>query len=105
VRSLRFRLIAVFLLGAFLASLAGVADVIEAAGPIEDCSEPCPGDSSDAKCPSSCEECTCCPRASSALLFPFVEPNTARRIESVAPAMPTLHPLALSQGVYHPPRA
>jgi len=105
VTYLRFRLIVVVLLAVLLASLAGIAEVVEAASPEGDCSEPCPGDSSDGTCPSSCDECTCCPRASSALLLPFVVPSTTRRIEIVAPSIPALRPLVLSKGVFHPPRA
>ena len=102
---LRFSFIIVFLLAALVASLVGIAEVVEAASPEGDCSEPCPGDSSDGTCPSSCDECTCCPRASSALLLPFVVPNSTRKIEIVAPSIPALRPLVFSKGVFHPPRA
>ena len=102
---LRFRLVVVVLLAALLVSLVGIAEVVEAASPMEDCSEPCPSDSSDGTCPSSCDECTCCPRASSVLLLPVVVPNTTQKIEIVAPSIPALRPLVLSKGVFHPPRA
>ena len=98
-------MLAALVLFGVLAALPGIAEGIEATSPSEDCSEPCPADSSDGKCSTSCDECECCARAPSAVFLSLHGPGKPTRIETADAARPVCLPLVLTKGVYHPPRA
>ena len=105
VRSRRPGPVVVLLLIGVLAALPGVAEGIESTAPGDDCSEPCPGDSSDGKCTTSCDECGCCARAPSAVFVPLAGMGRPGRVEIATAAVPIRRPRVLARGVYHPPRA
>ena len=94
----------VVLLAGLVAGLPGVSDAVELAAPVDDCSEPCPGDTSEGQCSSSCDECTCCPRTMAAVFVAYVTPGTPRRIESARAGLPAWHPRVPAIDVFHPPR-
>ena len=97
--------VAALLLAGLLVALPGVAEVVEALSADCDCSEPCPGDTSDGNCPSSCDECTCCPRALTSVVVSFVGPYAPQSVETLRFGVPSAVPFELAQGVFHPPRA
>ena len=105
VKPTRPSLVVVFLVAGLLVALPGVAEAVEATSAGRDCSEPCPGDTPDGKCPSSCDECTCCPRAMTSVVVSFAGPVAPRRVETLLFAIPSSVPFELAQGVFHPPRA
>jgi hypothetical protein len=88
-----------------LGALPGIAEGIERAVPGDDCTEDCPADTADGECGNACDQCTCCPRAMSAVFLPNPGLGTPGLFETASPAILTRVPLALPEGVYHPPRA
>lgn len=105
MRFFRFSSFVVLLAAGLLASLPGIAEGIESVIPGDDCTEDCPADSADGKCSSSCDECSCCTRALSAVFLPCSGPGTPGRIEAASHVIPTRTPPVFSKGVYRPPRA
>ena len=105
MRFSRISFVVGLLAAGLLASLPGIAEGIESVIPGDDCTEDCPADTDDGKCGSSCDDCTCCPRALSAVFLPCLEPGTPERIEAASQVIPTRTLPLFSTGVYHPPRA
>ena len=105
VRSPRVRLLVVLLSAGLLAALPGVAETIERLPPGDDCTEDCPADAADGKCGTSCDQCACCARTMSAVLVPYPKLGSPWLLAAASPTVPIRTPLALPEGVYHPPRA
>lgn len=92
------------LLVGLLGSMPGVAEVVESLSPTHSCREDCAGDTSDGKCPSSCNECNCCPRAVHVVFVASnsLGPPQLTEAETAATPCPVL--CAAAPRVYHPPR-
>ena len=105
VRFSRISLLVVLLAAGLLAAQPGIAEEIESVIPGDDCVEDCSGDTADGGCGTSCDECTCCARILAAVFLPCPGPGKPGRLESASTTIPTRKPLALPEGVYHPPRA
>lgn len=78
---------------------------MESAAPDGDCRVSCPGDNEEGKCPSSCDDCACCPRAVPAVIVSCAAVRTPERMESAPPLLPTSRSLGFVLDVFHPPRA
>ena len=103
-RQFRCAALLLVLLLSVLAVQPGFAEVIELGAADGDCSEPCPRDSADGNCPSSCTDCQCCARAMSALLSFHAEDGAPALVDEAPSAEPASVPLEVAVGIFHPPR-
>ncbi len=55
-------------LAVFIGQATGLSELVE----VDECSQPCPGDSPDGHCPPACQFCVCCAALRPAVLLQSV---------------------------------